>query len=179
MPFFRIVDCQTFFAEYFCHMVVLLNIILRNGKLPNGKIAEGCCGMTYTHFCCVWSTVENSGAIGATNIFAVWICFESKKCLEITNMKCVIKVVLTQGLNLRPFESSIWLSNRILRIKTHTLAISWVCISVCPRSYLISKTDSPWVNIRQNWFIFTAWFRTKSLSRNFRDVLSLTFYTCH
>ena len=48
MPFFRIVDCQTFFAEYFCHMVVLLNIILRNGKLPNGKIAEGCCGMTYT-----------------------------------------------------------------------------------------------------------------------------------
>ena len=50
MPFFRIVDCQTFFAEYFCHMVVLLNIILRNGKLPNGKIAEGCCGMTYTPF---------------------------------------------------------------------------------------------------------------------------------
>ena len=48
MPFFRIVDCQTFFAEYFCHMVVLLNIILRNEKLPNGKIAEGCCGMTYT-----------------------------------------------------------------------------------------------------------------------------------
>ena len=50
MPFFRIVDCQTFFAEYFCHMVVLLNIILRNGKLPNGKIAEGCCGMTYTQY---------------------------------------------------------------------------------------------------------------------------------
>ena len=119
------------------------------------------------HLCCVWSTVENSGAIGATNIFAVWICFESKKCLEITNMKCVIKVVLTQGLNLRPFESSIWLSNRILRIKTHTLAISWVCISICPRSFLISKTDSPWINIRQNWFIFTARFRTKSLSRNF------------
>ena len=54
MPFFRIVDCQTFFAEYFCHMVVLLNIILRNGKLPNGKIAEGCCGMTYSQLiaCC-------------------------------------------------------------------------------------------------------------------------------
>ena len=54
MPFFRIVDCKHFskhfFAEYFCHLVGLPNVILRNGKLPNGKIAEGCCGMTYSHF---------------------------------------------------------------------------------------------------------------------------------
>ena len=62
MPFFRIVDCQTFFAEYFCHMVVLLNIILRNGKLPNGKIAEGCCGMTYTQKI-VFTVDMNSDAI--------------------------------------------------------------------------------------------------------------------
>ena len=29
-------------------LVALPNVILRNGMLPNGKIAEGCCGMPYT-----------------------------------------------------------------------------------------------------------------------------------
>ena len=96
----------------------------------------------------------------------IWSETRSETC----NIK--LRCQICQGLNLRPFKSSIWLSDRILRVKTHTLAINWssrktwVCISVCPWSYLIFKTDCSGVNIRQNWFIFTARLQTKNLSRN-------------
>ena len=99
--------------------------------------------------------------------------------------KTALSRQICRGLNLQPFKRSIWLSNRIRRGKTHTLTISWVsvsrsfCISVCPWFYLIFKTDCSGVNIRQNWFIFTARLQTKSLPRNSRDGVSLLFYTSH
>ena len=40
MPIFQLIDCQSLFAECFCVLVALPNVILRNRKLPNGKIAE-------------------------------------------------------------------------------------------------------------------------------------------
>ena len=120
------------------------------------------------HLCCVWSAVENSSTIRAIDIIVIWICFESKIWSNTWSWTCDIKLrfQICRGLNLRPFKRSIWLSNRILRVKTHTLAINWVCISVCPWFYLIFETDCSGVNIRQNWFIFTARLQTKKLSRN-------------